>query len=685
MRLFGGMKMKRIATALLLVAWLPAQAGAGPAAGIVQKALSQSDQGNHLGALELYKKAAGGFKGASVGEREAIRKGLLHESSVLFEQGKHEEAIGGLVTLLPLTRCRGSCQSFVIQVRMLLENAAMTMILTDRSPAAIPALEALLQDSPGTPMRWALLARAYLETGELESAERTLRRGLSVHTDSPELLFVKASLTGTLARLEVARSSYRRAEYLMQDAVRDLQAALLREPREGGVHRALGTLQASLWVYYRATGQHRRALKTLEMAEVAYTDAAHLDPHNPEPALELGNLLFTAQDWVWAEVWMREARARYHRAARKKGSPEAVRASARRSVKRCDQAIASTLFNRAIDAVNTARFDLARRLLRAASRKLPAGAKQSTELLGWVLARRQDFQRRLDRLNGMTESGDAQVELGDLWMRARRYDLARMAYRRALQGRLKEFGPEQVKDRIHGTLELEGQPSTRRIQVGSLEVDLETPRDLDANFLQGLLQKAHATTMSRFPHQLNAPLGIKVFQNRRAFLEQAAPRVGIQQSGFYAYGRVVTFQQPNRSQRKWMEILKHEITHRYVDEMTYSRAPRWLSEGVALWASRRWSTAERLKIEQLASAGRLIPWSEMERHFDRNWNNPDENRILYLQSHHMVNWLIRRFTFERLMILLGTLRTGQALDAAMVSAYGLPIEIMEVHWAREFE
>jgi tetratricopeptide (TPR) repeat protein len=677
--------MRRTATVLLLVMLLPASAGAGPAARIVQEALSQSTQGDHLGALELYKKAAGAFEAASVGEREAIRKGLLHEASLLFEKHEYQAAIGGLVALLPLTRCRGSCQSFVIQVRMLLEHAAMTMILTDRSEAAIPALEALLQDSPGTPMRWALLARAYLETGEIESAERTLRRGLSLHADSPELLFIKASLAGTLARLEVSRASYQRAEFLMQDAVRDLQAALLREPREGGIHRALGTLQASLWVYYRATGQYQKALSTLEAAEVAYTDAAHLSSTNPEPAFELGNLLFTAQDWIWAEVWLREARERYQEASRQKGVPEVARASARKSVERCEETIAAALFNRAIDAVNTARFDLARRLLRAASMKLPASAPQSTELLGWVLASRRAFQQKVDRLGGMTESGDAQVELGDLWMRAHRYDLARMAYQRALQGRLEKFQPDQIQDRIHGTLELQEKPVTKSAQVGSLEVFLEAPPELDADFLQNLLQKAHAMTMSRFPHRLSASLGIKVFGNRRAFLEEAAPRVGIYQSGFYAYGRVVTFHQPNRSHRKWLEILEHEITHRYVDEMTYSRAPRWLSEGLALWVSQKWSTAKRLQIDRLASSGRLIPWSEMEDHFARNWNQPEETRVLYLQSHHMVAWLVKRFTFERLMILLDTLRTGQNLDAAMVSAYGLPVEIMEVHWAREFE
>jgi len=678
--------MRRAFAFLLLVVLLPGSAWAGPAAKIVQKAISLSTQGDHLGALELYREAAKGFKGASVGEQDAIRKGLLHESSLLFEKNKFEAAIGGLVTLLPLARChQGSCQSFIIQVRMLLENAAMTMILTDRSQAAIPALEALLQDSPGTPMRWALLARAYLEIGELERAGQTLRRALSLHPAAPELLFVKATLAGTMARREVARSGYQRAEFLMQDAVRDLQAALLRKPKAGGIHRALGTLKASLWVYYRATGQYKKAAQTLDAAEVAFTDSAHLDPNNPEPAFELGNLLFTAQDWVWAEVWLREAQARYRRISKRRKEPEVNRAAARRGMQRCEERIAAALFNRAIDSVNTARFDLARELLQAAAKKMPAAAAQVNELAGWVLARRSLFQRKVDRLGADSDSGDAQAALGDLWMRARRYQLARMAYQRALKGEMKSVRPEQIQDRIHGTMEMEDEPATLKTQVGSLEVGLETPAGVESAFLQSLLQKAHAMTMSVFPHRLNGPLGIKVFANRRAFLEQAAPRVGVSQSGFYAYGRVVTFHEPHRSQGKWLEILVHEITHRYVDEMTYSRAPRWLSEGLALWVSEKWPVEKRVQFERLASEGRLIPWSEMEKHFTRNWNNPEETRVLYLQSQHMVHWLIKRFTFTRLMVLLDTLRTGQAVDDAMVSAYGLPVEIMEIHWAREFQ
>jgi tetratricopeptide (TPR) repeat protein len=664
---------------------IPASAGAGVTAQTIQKALSRSGQGNHLAALELYQQAAERFETASVGEKDAIRKGLFREVSVLVEKRNYESAIGGLVVLLPLTRCHGSGQSFAVKVGMLLEHAAVAMILTDRSQLAIPALEALLQDSPGTPMRWALLARAYLETGKLDAVERTLRRGLSLHPDSPELLFVKASLAGTQARREVSRSGYQRAEFLMQDAVRDLQAALLRDPRAGGIHRALGALRSSLWIYYRATGQYRQALVMLDTAEVAYTNAAHLDPSNPEPAFELGNLLFTAQDWVWSEVWMREAHTRYGRAARQARLPKVARESARRSMQRCEQAIASALFNRAIDAVNTAHFDLARGLLQTTSLKIPASASQSTELLAWALARRRAFQQQVDRHNDVTESGDAQVALGDLWMRARRYEQSRMAYQRALKRRLDSFRPDQIKDRIYGTLELPGKSVSKNVQIGSMEARLEIPAGMDPAFLQSLLEKAHAITMSVFPHRLNGPLEIKVFENRRAFLEQAAPRVGIYQSGFYAYGCVVTFDEPERSHRKWLEIIEHEIVHRYVDEMTFSLAPRWLSEGLALWVSERWPQRKRLQIERRASQGRLIPWGEMEKHFTRHWNDPDENRALYLQSHHMVHWLIKRFTFERLMILLGALRAGQALDNAMVSAYGLPADIVEVHWAREFQ
>jgi tetratricopeptide (TPR) repeat protein len=648
--------------------------------------MAESKQGNHAAALELFQEAAKLYDAASVGERDAIRQGIFDSATGLIEARKYAPAIGGLVTLLPLTRRGGcSCQAFAVQVRMVLEYSAMTMILTDRSKLAIPALEALLQDSAGTPMRWALLARAYLEIGELESASRTLRRGLSLHPAAPELLFVKATLAGTMARREVARSGYQRAEFLLQDAVQDLQAALLREPKAGGIHRALGTVRASMWVYYRATGQYHKALETLESAEVAYTDAAHLEPGNPEPAFELGNLLFTAQDWVWAEVWLREAHRRYRGITTQRKEPEVARVAARRGMQACDERIAAALFNRAIDSVNTARFDLARELLQAAAKKMPAAAAQAGELSTWVQGRRSVFQHQVDRLGADSDSGDAQVALGDLWMRARRYEQARMAYQRALKGELKSVRPEQVKDRIHGTMEIQDKPAVENSQVGSLEVSLETPAGVDTSSIKSLLQKAHAMTMSVFPHRLNGPLGIKVFVNRRAFLEQAAPRVGISQGGFYAFGRVVTFHEPHRSQGKWLDILVHEITHRYVDEMTYSRAPRWLSEGLALWVSEKWPTAKRVQIERLASEGRLIPWGEMEKHYTRNWNDPEETQVLYLQSQHMVHWLVKRFTFNRLMVLLGALRTGQAIDNAMVSAYGLPVEIMEIHWAREFQ
>ena len=206
---------------------------------------------------------------------------------------------------------------------------------------------------------------------------------------------------------------------------------------------------------------------------------------------------------------------------------------------------------------------------------------------------------------------------------------------------------------------------------------------MDRLMLQSLLQKAHALTMSFFPHRLNGPLGLKVFANRRAYLEAAGPRINQDQGRHYVFGRIVTFQEPGRTRGKWLDILVHEITHRYVDEMTYHQAPRWLYEGIARWVSGRWSKSDRVRLQKLAERGKLFKWAEMEELFVRNWNQPGVIDRLYLQSHHMVHWLVSLHDFNRIVVMLAFLRDGRPLEQAMTAAFGQTPEEMQRRWLEE--
>lgn len=679
--------MSRSSLLLALLAWLLSAPWAAPAAAaepggwqLVERARRAADQGGHTLALEIYLKAVGRLGDFSQAERKALLGETYATCVHLIEQESIVPAVRGLIALLGPTRGDALAGD---RVRVTLERTAMNLVLSGRSHHAVPALEALMAEGRAPALRWALLVRAYVDTRDFDKAASTLQRAFRIHPRAPSLFFARAALAGSQARLAVAQAAYARAESLLQKASADLEQAAAREPGMAGIQRALGKIRGSLWVYYRATGRYRRAIDLLGAAEEAYAEAARLAPRDPQPLYALGKLLFTAQDWIWAESCFRRAAARFEHLARDRRADRPMRDQALDDAAACRRFIASCYYHRAIDAANTAAFGPARRLIRTAARKVPTYERRADEVLAWLTARERAFRERVNDLQG--DGGDAQVLLGDLWMRAHRFERARASYQKATAGALERFEPAQIEDRLFAVQDKPDQPRHEVFALGELMVQLDVPAGFDPGKLRGLLQKAHALTMSVFPHRLNGGLDLKVFPNRRAFLERAGPRVSATQGGFYVFGRVVTFESPGRSRDAWLTILRHEIAHRYIDEISYANAPRWLSEGLALHVSRRWDRRMRNRMRRYAARDRLFHWGELEERFARHWNDPAVLDILYLQSHHMVRWMSDAYDLHRVIILLALLRDDQPIEHAMMAAFGKRPEVLERRWRKALE
>ncbi|HUU01042.1 MAG TPA: tetratricopeptide repeat protein [Myxococcota bacterium] len=637
-------------------------------------------------ALDLYLHELGRIDSARPDERAAFLKGLLLTCIRLAEHDANEPALRGLVALLPATGGKDAGPGAVgTGARLALQRLCVDLILAHQPGLAVTGLEALLADGPGDAMRWALLVRALVESGDVDKAKDTLKRALSLYPAAPELFFARATLAGALSRDAVIHSNFARASMLLLGAVRDLEKSVAHEPRIASIRRALGKIRSSLWTYYRSTGHYQKAIEMLQAAEDAYGDATFLDPLNPEIPLELGRMLFAASDWIAAANWFDLAHRRYLALAHNKKLSAVARKDIHKNTDRCLHNLAATYHNRALDAHNTAQFARARELVRQAARLVPAYAAQSQKLLGFLARSQVDFKRRKEKLENEPESVGAQVALGDLLMQARDYSGARKAFKRAGALPAGTFTPAQIAERVYDTRLLD--TSSRRIDLplGSVQAELEIPKDFDPSEILDLLQRANALSMAFFPNRLNGPVDVKIFPNRRAFIEQAGPRINTRQLGGCAYGRLLVFDAPGRPRAKWIEILVHEIAHRYVDELSFSNAPRWLSEGIALRASREWTPSDGRRLYALSENGHLAPWNDLDRRLDQDWNDPASVEAIYLQSESIVRWLIKRFDFQHLFVLLAVMRAGAPLDVAIQQVYGLPLVKLEKNWRDQIE
>ena len=59
-------------------------------------------------------------------------------------------------------------------------------------------------------------------------------------------------------------------------------------------------------------------------------------------------------------------------------------------------------------------------------------------------------------------------------------------------------------------------------------------------------------------------------------------------------------------------ILRHELTHSFIQQKTHSRAPTWLQEGMAQWMEGKRSDENASALVQVYDAGQAAPLAQLE-------------------------------------------------------------------------
>ncbi|MBW2701593.1 MAG: tetratricopeptide repeat protein [Deltaproteobacteria bacterium] len=601
----------------------------------------------------------------------------LLQAQRLADKRQYGKALDILSTLLAADAKKPWPAPFSAKLRAQVDRLCFELLMVDKPHLAIVGLRALMASGPAPSMRWAMLARAYVETGEYRKASQTLRRGLSQHPSSPELLFVRASLAGSMSKEAVARSAYASAESMLRGAAGDLEKAIAVDAQQAGIHRALGKIRGSLFVYCRATGQAKEAMKLWAQAEDAYAQAMRLDIHNPDLAYEAAELQRTAGDWVWAEELYHQAENRYRRLAQQKRGLGLHRSALDRA-ETCRQRRVQAVLERVRWAISRARFEEARQLLKRSLDSYPANRAMTRAMLAEVDRRARDFKAVQASLENSSSNGDAQVLLGDMFRESGLYDKARKAYQQAQTQIRHRFSDQDLAVRFHAISDLPNTSLHIDTRIGDQDFMLELPPDQAAAPIRALLEKAHALAQAAFRHRLVGPVHLKIFVNQRAFIELAGVALRPRTRGLYAYGRIMSYADPARGQAAWLDILTHELGHRYVDEMSYGRAPVWLSEGLAHWCS---PGSKQTRLSDWRKT--MIPWRRLEQRLGDSRGNLMARQALLHQAEHMVAWLMRRFGAERMMTLLGMLRQGLPPEQAMKNAFGQTRGVLEGAWCQE--
>jgi len=115
--------------------------------------------------------------------------------------------------------------------------------------------------------------------------------------------------------------------------------------------------------------------------------------------------------------------------------------------------------------------------------------------------------------------------------------------------------------------------------------------------------------------------------------------------------------------RELARVLKHELTHSFIAEMSGNRCPAWLNEGVAQMEEGRSSAPNGHRLAQLFATGNEIPFNMLEGSL-MNFSAA-EATVAYAESLAAVEYIRDAYGMNEVTRILGLLAQGSSIEAAL--------------------
>ena len=142
------------------------------------------------------------------------------------------------------------------------------------------------------------------------------------------------------------------------------------------------------------------------------------------------------------------------------------------------------------------------------------------------------------------------------------------------------------------------------------------------------------------------------------------------------FGRVITSVSPLGGRFNWGQVLWHELNHVFTIQMSRSRVPRWLTEGLADLEPTReraeWKRENDFDIYRALRGGRLRGFAGMSTAFTQA-KSLEDMVVAYYQGMLMVSFLIENWGFDKLVGTLGAYARSKRSEEILPALTGLPL------------
>ncbi len=112
-------------------------------------------------------------------------------------------------------------------------------------------------------------------------------------------------------------------------------------------------------------------------------------------------------------------------------------------------------------------------------------------------------------------------------------------------------------------------------------------------------------------------------------------------------------------------VLRHELTHSFIQQITHGRAPQWLNEGMAELEQGLNTSPIGPRLAELYASGNQIPLNQLEGSF--NSYSPAEASVVYAESLAAVEYVRNAYGMADLARILKCVGEGQSIESALRS------------------
>lgn len=112
-------------------------------------------------------------------------------------------------------------------------------------------------------------------------------------------------------------------------------------------------------------------------------------------------------------------------------------------------------------------------------------------------------------------------------------------------------------------------------------------------------------------------------------------------------------------------VLRHELTHSFIQQITHGRAPQWLNEGIAELEQGASTAAFGRRLAVLYGTGHQIPLSQLEGNFDDY--SQTEASVAYAEGLAAAEYIQKTYGMGDLARILQRLGDGQSIESALRS------------------